>query len=124
MTYCSSSDLPSVPVVPAADLTLIIAEADREIAAYLLPYDLQGGGDDTVKEAAIKLCKAGIFMYSWASGDVPKLLVTGDKRIQGDPEVAIKILRDEAFALLHLYVESQIVRINLRRSFVRVVNGQ
>ena len=124
MSYCTTTDLVNLTgsSLSSTILQAIIDDADREINAYLAPHGLSGSGD-ACKTASLKLSRAGLMQYHRLSGIQPKSVSIGDTTSQDDPDVAIKALRAEAFALLDQWVSTQLSVSTTYTSRVRRVRG-
>lgn len=123
MTYCTTDELVlrTGSTLPNNVLRAVIADADREIDAYLLQYSLSGAGSGACMSASLELSKAGLLDRGRLDGTQPDSSTEGDVSATYQIEAAIKRHRATAFGLLDQYVASQQTRP--RRHYVAKVNG-
>ena len=94
MAYCVYTEVQNLCGTDLSSTILgaIIDEADREIDAYIAPYNLTGSASGAVKSASLKLSQAGVIQYG------------GGYASTTDALSAIIELRKEAFNVLDLWI--------------------
>lgn len=118
-TYCSTTELAALTgstLDATTVLTPIIEAADREIDAYLAPYNLSASAAGACKQASIHLSAAGVYTRMQMDGTQPESITAAeiDRAVARHRETAIK--------LLDLYIDDQTSTSGSNRAYVRRVN--
>lgn len=110
MAFCTYTELQNLigSDLSSTILGAIIDDGDREITAYLAPYNLTGSAAGAVKTASLKLAQAGVMAYGGAMANTNEALA------------AIIELRRQAFAALDLYISENSTTSNNYKLVVRV----
>lgn len=98
MGYCAYTDVQNLigTDLTSTILSALIDDADREIDAYLAPFNMSGSGSGAVKTASIKLTVARVLAYGGAYTSSDTVLT------------AINELRKEAFEILRWYISDNV----------------
>lgn len=108
MAYCESTDLTFPATMKTADITKVIDSSTRQIDNYLRSKDVVGTeGVDDLKEAAIKLCKAGIVEWWISHGQYIRAQGTqidgADPLVTSADIAAAQLFENQAYAILDRY---------------------
>jgi hypothetical protein len=108
MAYCTNTDVKVYvgTTVSDADLTAMIADADRDILAYFTAQGI-AVNTDTAKSASILFTRASVAYRFYLTGENPTSYSSGDFSQSGaaDQLALSKELRAEAFRILNEYVK-------------------
>lgn len=115
MAYCTYTDLQNQgapSTISTAQLTAIIVDADREIAAYLVANGVSAPtSSDACTVASISLSKARILEFAVLSGQYiqssGEMVGGSDPNAAGAVNSAIRSLKKEAYEVLDRYITAQ-----------------
>lgn len=112
MAFCTYTELQNLSGsdLSSTILEAIIADGDREIDAYLAPYNLTGSAAGAVKTASLKLGQAGVMVYG--------AILTGTGLF--GIRLMVEELRKEAFWILDKWIAENSTSSSSYKMVVRV----
>lgn len=116
--YCTLDELKPLTgtTISDADLTAIIEDASREVAAYLAPLGLTASADiPAVKSATLKYAQAGVRLRDLMDDNKPRTAQQG-------ADIVIASLRAAGLALLDQHIHAAQAQAANRISYLKKVN--